>query len=72
MKWKDAPVRADDADAIDEIDEIDEINAIDPMSDGGAGRLRDLTALLEAVAIDPTLLAPLTEDERIRLRSAAA
>ncbi len=44
---------------------------IDPSTDDLVGRLRDLTTLLEAVAIDPTLLAPLTEDERIRLRSAA-
>ncbi|MEO6468914.1 MAG: SDR family oxidoreductase [Acidimicrobiia bacterium] len=43
----------------------------DGSGDDVAERLRDLTALLEAVATDPTLLAPLTETERIRLRSAA-
>ncbi len=59
VKWEDERVRADE-------------NApIDPSGDDGAERLRDVTALLEAVAIDPTLLAPLTENERIRLRSAA-
>ena len=59
VKWEDGRVRAEDP------------GPIDPSAENLAAQLRDLTALLEAVAIDPTLLAPLTEGERIRLRSAA-
>ena len=59
VKWEDERVRAD------------ENEQIDASGDDLAARLRDLTTLLEAVATDPTLLASLTEAERIRLRSAA-